>query len=150
MTEQLKRWLRYNVWANRESLKSLNDSAPEPALKRMAHIVAAEALWLDRVEGKASGAVWPKLQVSEIADLITSNDQRWQSAMKSGGAWQDRKIGYKNSKGEPWNSSVADIIQHVVLHAAHHRGQIASDLRAAGHEPAYTDFIHAARKGFID
>ena len=149
MNSDLQRWLRYNAWANRESLKSLNDSAPESALKRMAHITAAEALWLDRVEGKTSGAVWPKQPVKEIADVITSNDQRWQSVMKSGGAWQDRKIDYKNSKGEPWSSSVADIIQHVVLHAAHHRGQIASDLRAAGREPAYTDFIHAARNGFI-
>ena len=151
MNKELRRWLRYNVWANRETLKSLDDAAPESALKRMAHIVAAEALWLDRVEGKSSGAVWPKLPIAEIAKLITNNDGRWQKSMReSGETWETRKVPYKNSKGEPWSSSVADIIQHVVIHAEHHRGQIASDLRAAGWEPAYTDFIHAARNGFLD
>ena len=54
-----------------------------------------------------------------------------------------------NSKGEPWTSSVEDILTHVVLHAAHHRGQVASGLRAAGHEPAYTDYIHAVRRGLV-
>src|SRR5207248_10325985 len=113
--------------------------------------VAAEALWLDRVEGRSSGAVWPKLPLPEIANLITSNDERWQRLIRqSGGTWESRSVGYKNSKGEPWSSSVSDILQHVVLHAAHHRGQIASDLRSAGQEPAYTDFIHASRNGFLD
>jgi uncharacterized damage-inducible protein DinB len=61
-----------------------------------------------------------------------------------------QEVHYKNSKGEPWTSNVADVIQHVVFHSAYHRGQIASDVRAAGKEPAYTDFIHAVRNGFID
>jgi uncharacterized damage-inducible protein DinB len=52
-----------------------------------------------------------------------------------------------NSKGEPWRSAVGDVLDHVLLHGAYHRGQIASDLRAAGCEPAYTDFIHAVRSG---
>jgi uncharacterized damage-inducible protein DinB len=38
---------------------------------------------------------------------------------------------------------------HVLLHSAHHRGQIAFELRASGQEPAYTDFIHAALEFFI-
>jgi uncharacterized damage-inducible protein DinB len=37
----------------------------------------------------------------------------------------------------------------VVIHSAYHRGQIAADVRAAGHEPAYTDFIHATRTGRV-
>src|SRR5438874_8721924 len=103
MIDHLQRWLRYNVWANREALKSLTEAAPESALKRMAHIVAAEALWLDRVEGITSGAVWPKLPLQEIAKLITSNDERWQKSMKtSREAWESRAVAYKNSKGEPW------------------------------------------------
>jgi uncharacterized damage-inducible protein DinB len=41
------------------------------------------------------------------------------------------------------------VLTHVVLHGAYHRGQIAADLRAAGLEPPYTDFIEAARRGEI-
>jgi uncharacterized damage-inducible protein DinB len=40
---------------------------------------------------------------------------------------------------------VDDIATHVVFHSHYHRGQIASLVRAAGHTPAYTDFIHAIR-----
>ena len=58
-------------------------------------------------------------------------------------------VAYRNSKGEPWTSTVGDILTHVVTHSAYHRGQVASELRAAGFEPAYTDFIHAVRQGFL-
>jgi len=58
-------------------------------------------------------------------------------------------IEYRNSKGERWQSSVADVLTHVLLHGSYHRGQIASAVRAAGGIPAYTDFIHASRQGLL-
>jgi uncharacterized damage-inducible protein DinB len=36
------------------------------------------------------------------------------------------------------------------MHSAYHRGQIASLMRAGGSAPAYTDFIHAVRRGLIE
>ena len=60
------------------------------------------------------------------------------------------QITYKNSKGEAWTSAVEDILVHVTTHSAYHRGQIAADLRAAGIQPPYTDYIHAVRQGLID
>jgi uncharacterized damage-inducible protein DinB len=62
----------------------------------------------------------------------------------------DETVDYVNSKGEPWTSSVEDILTHTVLHSSYHRGQIASDMRASGHAPAYTDYIHARRRGFVE
>jgi uncharacterized damage-inducible protein DinB len=59
-------------------------------------------------------------------------------------------VSYTNSKGELWTSTVEDILTHLVIHSAYHRGQIASDLRSAGREPAYTDYIHAVRQGLIE
>ena len=43
-----------------------------------------------------------------------------------------------------------DVLTHVILHSAYHRGQVALAMRAAGMEPAYTDFIHAVRQGFVE
>ena len=43
-----------------------------------------------------------------------------------------------------------DILAHVVLHSAYHRGQIAAAVRAGGGEPAYTDMIHAVRQGLVE
>jgi uncharacterized damage-inducible protein DinB len=62
----------------------------------------------------------------------------------------DGKVEYRNSKGEPWSSRVEDMLTHVLFHSAYHRGQIALQMRAAGNEPAYTDFIHAVRNGFVE
>jgi uncharacterized damage-inducible protein DinB len=59
-------------------------------------------------------------------------------------------VTYNNSRGERWTSKIEDILQHVVMHSAYHRGQIAIDMRAAGLVPAYTDFIHAVRQSNIE
>lgn len=59
-------------------------------------------------------------------------------------------VTYKNTKGEPWSNTVEDILTHVLLHSAYHRGQIASQMRADKEQPAYTDFIHAVRQGVIE
>ena len=56
---------------------------------------------------------------------------------------------YKNTKGEAWSSSIGDVLTHVLMHSAYHRGQIASHMREQGHTPAYTDFIHAVRQGHV-
>ena len=59
-------------------------------------------------------------------------------------------MSYRNSQGETWSSRKDDILMHVVMHSAYHRGQIAADMRIAGLVPAYTDFIHSVRQGFVE
>ena len=61
-----------------------------------------------------------------------------------------RSVAYVNSKGEEWTTSVEDILMHVVLHSAYHRGQVAYVLRAGGATPAYTDYAHCVRNGLVD
>ena len=56
---------------------------------------------------------------------------------------------YTNSKGEAWESNVIDILAQVILHSAHHRGQIATELRRSGNVPTPVDYIHAVRQGFV-
>jgi len=38
----------------------------------------------------------------------------------------------------------------VLMHSAYHRGQVALEMRSAGLQPAYTDFIHGVRQGFVE
>ena len=65
--------------------------------------------------------------------------------------WANREtlasqIRYTNTQGQAWTNTVEDI---PVMHSAYHRAQVAAELRATGHEPANTDFIHAVRQGFV-
>jgi uncharacterized damage-inducible protein DinB len=150
-----KRLFAYDAWANREALASLETagpSAPEKAWRRLAHIVGAQRLWLARIEtseGKPP-AVWPELPPEEIGRAIGELGSRWTLLVSGLDAVElARSVSYVNSKGEPWSSAVGDILMHVVLHGVYHRGQIASDLRESGFEPAYTDYIEAVRRGWV-
>jgi uncharacterized damage-inducible protein DinB len=117
----------------------------------MGHIVGAEDLWLARLrEVPAQLPVWPDLSVEECAARLGELSDRWDEYLADAGASRvAERVTYTNSKGEEWTSEVEDILTHVTIHSAYHRGQIASDLRAAGQIPAYTDFIHAVRQGLI-
>jgi uncharacterized damage-inducible protein DinB len=151
--ERLERLFRYDDWANRETLTSLErvGNAPAKPVAILAHIVGAGRLWhgrLTREERHAS--VWPRLTVAQCREGLDEINLLWRgylAALTAEGLGEN--VSYVNSKGEPWTSAVEDILTHVVLHSAHHRGQIASALRAAGHAPAYTDYIHAVRQGFV-
>jgi hypothetical protein len=69
MNEQLARLLRYDVWANQETLSSLEqDEIPLRSLRWMGHIIGAEFLWLARIQGVTSPiGVWPDLSVEQCA-----------------------------------------------------------------------------------
>jgi uncharacterized damage-inducible protein DinB len=149
----LQRQFEHDFWANREevrTLAALNDP-PAPALKLLAHIVAAQWLWLDRLQRNPQRiAVWPQLSLSDYGAHLLQLEQRWRSYL--GGLSEEdltKACSYTNSKGEAWESNVIDILAQVILHSAHHRGQIATELRRSGNVPTPVDYIHAVRQGFV-
>jgi uncharacterized damage-inducible protein DinB len=152
MKEILSRLIRYDTWANGETLASLRQApAPARSLKWMGHIVGAEYLWLARLRQESpSLPVWPDLTVEECAERLSELSDSWQIYLgKTPPSRLTDQIAYTNSKGEAWSSTVEEILTHVTIHSAYHRGQIAADLRAAGQVPAYTDYIHATRQGVV-
>jgi uncharacterized damage-inducible protein DinB len=154
LLEHLRRQFAYDEWANREVLAGLKTSAhptPRP-LQLLAHILSAERLWLERIrEQTQSLPVWPDFALDQCEEQIAGLARLWSEFLgQISPAGLSETVVYKNSKGEPWTSTVEDILTHVVLHSAYHRGQIASQVRAGGEQPAYTDFIHAVRQGFIE
>lgn len=154
LIEHFRRQFAYDAWANREVIAAMRERAAENerALQLMSHIVAAERLWLERLEQQPQSVpVWPKAdlawceaQAAEMKRLWTDYLQRISNEDLA------REISYKNSKGKAWASTIEDILTHVILHSAYHRGQIASHMRSIGQTPAYTDFIHGVRQGLIE
>jgi uncharacterized damage-inducible protein DinB len=148
----LARLFQYGAWANREALASLRVPPPPPrGLKVMGHIVGAETLWHARLTGeRAPLPVWPDLGIGQIETWLSDLDGIWSRYLgRVVPAGLGERITYTNTKGEAFSSTVEDVLTHVVMHSAYHRGQIAADVRVAGHEPAYTDFIHATRTGRV-
>jgi uncharacterized damage-inducible protein DinB len=147
------RLLRYDAWANGEAAAAVRREASSPqALRWMGHIVGSEFLWLSRLtDDSPPFAVWPELDADTCAARVDQLAREWGHYL-SGLSVEDLAggVAYRNTKGEFWTSSVADILTHVVIHSAYHRGQIAAAVRTAGGEPAYTDFIHAVRQELIE
>jgi uncharacterized damage-inducible protein DinB len=154
LIEYLRRQFAYDEWANREVLAGLRSSTHPPARPRqlLAHILSAERLWLERIRNQPQTLpVWPDFTLDQCAAQIADLSRLWREFLAQlSPAGLSEKVVYKNSKGEPWTSTVEDILTHAVLHSAYHRGQIASQVRSAGEQPAYTDFIHAVRQGLIE
>jgi uncharacterized damage-inducible protein DinB len=154
MLEHIGILFSYDDWANREVLTSLEalKSPPERSLKLLAHILSAERLWLERLLAeKQTLPVWPLFTPKDCKSEIDQLHERWKNYLTSlGEAGVSDSCTYKNTQGDRFTSRKQDILLHVVMHAAYHRGQIAADVRAAGFTPAYTDFIHAVRQGFVE
>jgi uncharacterized damage-inducible protein DinB len=149
--EYLERLLEYDAWANQEVLNAMRaaEACPPKALKYMAHVLAAEQVWLSRLlQDGEKVVVWPEQTLEECAKKASTMAHFWRDYV--GGLTESQlaqPVSYRNSKGEQWESTRGDILMHVVMHSAYHRGQIAAEMRAAGLQPAYTDFIHAVRQG---
>jgi len=152
-TDDFLRMFAYDHWANGECLRAMGrGGVASGTVGRMAHILSAEKLWLERIRGeRQSMPVWPSSTVEDciaLADEMGSAWRNYLSEVAPGGL--EETIEYRNSKGEAWSSRVEDVLTHVLMHSAYHRGQIALEMRAGGMEPAYTDFIHAVRRGMVE
>jgi uncharacterized damage-inducible protein DinB len=152
------RMFAYDHWANRECLAAMRaaGSVSADTVGRMAHILSAQKLWLERIlKQPQSMPVWPAASIEDCMALADDMATAWRNyltrlANQFAPGSLDDKVEYRNSKGELWSSRVEDILTHFLFHSAYHRGQIALQMRAAAKEPAYTDFIHAVRQGFVE
>lgn len=147
--DQLTRLYAHLRWADERVLRALRAAtAPEPrAAELYAHVVAAEHVWLSRVRGEpASVGVWPAPDLDAIARLAVETHAALAALVSTADdAALAREVAYVNSAGEAFRSRLDDILLHVALHGAYHRGQIAASLRRSGAEPIATDYIAFVR-----
>lgn len=153
LADYMRKQFAYNAWANQEVLSAIQAAAGENkrSLQLMSHILAAERLWLERLTGKPQSLpVWPEPDRAQCQALAAEMGKLWLEFLDLITAGDvSQSISYKNSKGEAWTSTILDVLTHVVMHSAYHRGQIASHMREHGQIPAYTDFIHGVRQGLV-
>lgn len=151
--DYLRRQFAYDLWANQESLRAIRAAGGENrrSLQLMSHIIAAERVWLERLrQSPQTVPVWPEPDLAWCDTQTSELGRAWLAYLgKVEKGDVSTTISYKNSKGELWTSTIVDVLLHVLMHSAYHRGQIASHMRASGETPAYTDFIHAIRQGFV-
>lgn len=138
-------------WADARALETLRAApADEPrARELLSHVIGAEAVWLARIEGRdAELAVWPALTLDECEAalrLVRSGYGALLLRIERDPGELSRMVHYRNSAGLEFDSSVSDILRHVALHGAYHRGQVALLARMSDTTPQPTDYIAWAR-----
>ena len=156
----LARLYDYTCWANQKLLTVVAQLTPDEFTKTvggsygsvrntLVHILSAEWGWLERSGGFARGerlkpedfptlesvvAVWRRVEVEMRAFLDQLPDEK---------LGEDITFAFG---GPPQTLSRGDILQHAMIHAVHHRGQIALMLRELGHTPGNFDFLFYAPK----
>jgi uncharacterized damage-inducible protein DinB len=146
------RLFAYDRWANNEVLRALMAiaSPPERAVKVVAHIIGTQYVWYARMTATPNDVpVWPDWTVQQTAAVVDAIANRWVEIVQRGGGFLGLEFSYTNSKGEKWTSRNDDVLMHVIMHGAYHRGQIAVAIRASGNQPPYTDYVQAARAGLL-
>ena len=153
LADYMRRQFAYDAWANQEVLNTLRAAGGENtrSLQLMSHILAAERVWLERLKQiPQTVPVWPNPDLAQCEAQAMALKKLWSEYLDLVTAGDiSLPISYRNSKGEIWTSTIVDVLTHVVLHSAYHRGQIASHMRSNGQTPPYTDFIHAVRQELV-
>jgi uncharacterized damage-inducible protein DinB len=151
MATHIRRLLSHCVWADRRILRTLEAderlSADADLMRTLAHIFAAEHLWVCRIkEATARVSVWPALSFEECAELaseVHADLEAFAATLTPDDL--AREVAYVNTAGEAWRSSLDDMLTQVVMHGSYHRGQITKAIRRVGGKPIATDYIVWAR-----
>lgn len=143
-------FFEYDRWCNRRIVEILQQHTPAGADpgRLLAHIVGAGRVWLTRVAGgDYSGLTpWPELTLDECTALAEELYTGWMNYLDSrSDATLDETITYTTTKGEPFTTSIRDILTHVNNHSTYHRAQIARALKGEGIMPPVMDYIVYAR-----
>jgi uncharacterized damage-inducible protein DinB len=116
--------------------------------------MGAEVSWLDRMTVGKDPEDWEVWENADAAWLRTAWREvlgaRWSAFLANAELCNPaRNFTYVDFLGETRKARVEDAITGLMLHSSHHRGQVASVVRAAGGTPAVTDFLHAVRGGAL-
>lgn len=144
MKKYFRKLYEYNRWANRRVLDALNRQkvSDEKILGLMAHVVAAQLLWLHRIKGLPAPDVklWGSYTLEEVNTMAEDAGKQWIDFVGATDSF-DREMTYKNYTGDTYTNNVEMVMIHLVNHSSYHRAQIATLLRQQGLEPINTDFI---------
>lgn len=149
MLEAIKRLFAYDTWANARALDSLKGAPSAKPFAPLAHLLVSEKIWLMRLRGEDTSTVdkSPELSRAECESLFEELRASYESYINS--LDEDglaSLLTYRNFKGVEFHTPVGEILTHVLMHGAYHRGQVAKALRAEGAAPADTDYITFVRE----
>jgi uncharacterized damage-inducible protein DinB len=158
MPSRYRRWFDYEKDAHERVIASLASVPVEhhdlrayrKAVDLLGHLAAARHLWLHRLGAAADGPaeLFPEgANLPDVTDALRSIQERWSAYLTDLTEVElARVFEYRSIEGARFRNRVEDILMQLFGHSLYHRGQIATLVRAAGGEPAQTDFVFWTRE----
>ena len=154
--EDLAKLFAYNRWANARTLEPVAGLTPEElnrglggsfgsVLGTLAHVYAAEWIWLERWRGISPRGLPNEQEVPTLEMLkekwgaVETRCRDFVASLTA--ARLSEVVSYVNVKGETWSYPLEEMLVHVVNHSSYHRGQVATMLRQLGRVPLSTDYL---------
>ena len=148
--------VNYDRWANLRLLRAAMELGWEAFQKPVGgsfpslhgtfvHLLWAEHLWLERWQGNSialtlDGSSYPDAETLLAAfEKVHAKQLDYLGGLPSFAA--DQIITYVNFQGQTWRYPLGEMVQHLVIHSAYHRGQAASQLRLLDALPPQTDYL---------
>ncbi|HEY2866963.1 MAG TPA: DinB family protein [Pyrinomonadaceae bacterium] len=142
--EHLRELFRYDDWANRRMIVAVKESGSDRCRQILAHLLTTEDEYLARLFGKDSTGFdfWPDLSIEECGELARTVAEKYEKLMRH---FDDEGLDlwtrYRTSEGIPHENNFRDMLTHVIIHSATHRGNLMLKLREEGFEPPKIDYI---------
>src|SRR5580658_4043967 len=153
MKQQITSLFKYENWANAriiDALSQLNEAEqstlhPMPddkCLELMSHILLVQMVWYSRIAAVTAPPIWEKKSFQQIKEIYEVNKKILTPFIEK--QTKDTLAGYidyKNSKGEKYSNTVAQILTHLFNHGTYHRGQIVERMKGKLPHMPETDYI---------
>jgi uncharacterized damage-inducible protein DinB len=148
MRDYYLKLMAHDQWANAKLIdyvKTLPDVPPR-TIELFGHIVAAHRFWEKRLAGESvvfkDFDFFPRLSLDDCAAESDAFARKWADRIQALPLPLDaHTISFMARNDQRMTFRVVDVFVQLHGHGIHHRAQISVDLRAAGFEPLYTDYI---------
>ena len=142
--EHLRQLYIYNDWANWRIISSLKSNDCEKGREILAHLLITEKEYFERLYGKDSTGFdfWQNLSLEECEDLAHETAENYDRLLKRfDEEGLNLRAKYKTSEGVAYENTFRELLSHVLVHSATHRGNIVIKLREEGFTPPKIDYI---------
>jgi uncharacterized damage-inducible protein DinB len=144
----------YDHWGNQAALASLSSIAgpADKPLKLFSHVLGAQHVWRARFDNPnpPKSQPWPTLTLEECRSALDDTYQRWVVLLDQlSDEKLTQKLVYHTTQGARFETPIRDVLMHLLLHSAYHRGQVAVAVREEGGKPALTDYVVYLRQKVV-
>lgn len=135
----------YNDWANQRMLIALEEAESDDyqLLLLFSHLLSAQIVWFNRLKDLPTSPfpLWQKYKLRELRSMTEESTSNWLNYIRLSNDSFEEMIFYKDTKDQKQESTLRQILTHVINHSTYHRAQMVDIMKKQSIQPPPTDYI---------